>query len=536
MIGQSGMHINFKGLSRMLSWRSEIMSTLPKSAEPFSIVIFGATGDLAKRKLFPALYGLHRSRLLPPSFTVVGVGRSKRTSQEFQKAVRESIDTFSRLKVTDENDWNQFVSHFYYAMADVNHPKGYAAIKEIIEINEEKHHMPGNRMFYLAIAPNLFGTVSVNLKESGLTDTPGWKRLIIEKPIGHDYESAKHLNEQMKKTFAEEEIYRIDHYLGKEMVQNIDVLRFANSMFEPLWNHHFIECVQITASETVGVEDRANYYDHAGALRDMVQNHMLQMLMMVCMEPPSRLKTEAIHDEKIKVLRSLRRYSEEEAARFVVRGQYGPGRIKGQAVPGYRDEKNVNSESETETFVAAKLYVDNLRWAGVPFYIRTGKRMAEKATEIVIQFKEMPKNLYFNKNNDLGPNLLVINIQPVEGIQMVLNAKKPGTDDQIVPVAMEFCNNCDQGSPEAYESLIHDAIIGDQTFFTHWDEVSLSWKFIDPIRRAWNEGKDELHLYESGSWGPAAADRLLAEEGHAWWPVSRERNHRTVRANLVTNM
>ncbi|MFC7440912.1 glucose-6-phosphate dehydrogenase [Laceyella putida] len=505
--------------------------THSRVSEPFSMVIFGATGDLAKRKLFPALFSLYMNNLLPDAFRIVGVGRTQRTHEQFRQAVRDSVEQFARIKVTDEASWQQFIKNFTYAIADVKNPEGYSEIKSLIEGFESHHDVPTNRLFYLAIAPDLFATVSHNIKVNGLANTKGYKRLIIEKPIGHDYASAKEIDEQIKRTFSEKEIYRIDHYLGKEMVQNINVIRFANSIFEPLWNHHYIECVQITASETVGVEERAAYYDHAGALRDMVQNHLLQMLMMVCMEPPSRLKTEAIHDEKIKVLRSLRQYSEAEVGKYVVRGQYQAGVLNGKDTPAYRDEKNVDSASQTETFVAAKLFVDNLRWAGVPFYVRTGKRMGAKATEIVIQFKEMPKNLYFNKNNDLGPNLLVITINPDEGIHMVLNTKKPGSDNQIIPIAMEFCNNCEQGTPEAYESLIHDAIIGDQTFFTHWEEVSLAWEFIDPIRRAWDQNLYPLDFYESGSWGPESAHRLLAEEGHQWWPVTKERQHRIIKAN-----
>lgn len=502
-------------------------------AKPFTMVLFGATGDLAKRKLFPALFSLYKNKFLPEHFRLIGVGRSTRDHEAFRQSVRESIDSFGRLKVADENEWQQFIQHFYYAVADVTNPEGYKGIKDLVEEYENKYQVPPNRLFYLSLAPDLFATVSTNLRLSGLTETGGWKRLIIEKPIGHDYDSAKKLNEQIKQTFTEQEIYRIDHYLGKEMVQNIEVMRFANSLFEPIWNNHYIESVQITASETVGVEDRASYYDHAGALRDMVQNHMLQMLMMVCMEPPSRLKTEAIHDEKIKVLRSLRRYTEEEAGKYMIRGQYVDGEINGKPVPAYRNEKNVDPGSMTETFVAGKLFVDNLRWAGVPFYIRTGKRMPEKMTQIIIEFKEMPKNLYFNKDNNLGPNLLVISIQPQEGVNLILNAKKPGSDNQVMPISMEFCNNCEQGSPEAYESLIYDAIIGDQTFFTHWEEVSLAWKFIDPIRRAWDENRHPLTFYRSGSWGPQEAHDLLAANGHVWRPAIAKDISRIVKANEV---
>ncbi|MDN4594334.1 glucose-6-phosphate dehydrogenase [Polycladomyces subterraneus] len=485
--------------------------------EPFVMVIFGGTGDLARRKLFPALYGLFRDKKLHERFAVIGVGRRPITMDEFRDTVRKAIDEHSRLE-REEAGWADFVARFYYQPLNVKDVSAYAQLGALMERLENEWNLPGNRLFYLAMAPDLFGTVSMNLKVSGLTETNGWKRLIIEKPFGHDYASAKELNDQIRQTFAEEEIYRIDHYLGKEMIQNIEVIRFANSLFEPLWNNRYIDNIQITASETVGVEERAAYYDKAGALRDMVQNHILQMIMMVAMEPPSRLVPEAIHDEKVKVLRSLRRLAEEEVNQYMVRGQYQAGVLDGRAVPGYREEENVDPHSLTETFVAGELYVDNFRWSGVPFYIRTGKRMAQKSTEIVIQFKEMPKNLYFNKNGDLGPNLLVISINPVEGLHFVLNAKKPGADNEVVPIAMAFCNDRG-GSPEAYERLIGDAIEGDKTFFTHWDEVSLAWKFVDPIRRVWDlQDESTLHPYRAGTWGPDAAHQLLSRRGAHWWP------------------
>lgn len=495
----------------------QCVARIERELHPFTMVIFGATGDLAKRKLFPALYGLYQSGLLSQSFSVIGTGRSRRPQADFQAAVRDSVETYGRLPIGSEQEWGEFVSHFDYVSVDVNDVHTYQMLHDVVTSKEKKYGIPGNRMFYLAIAPDLFGPVSTNLKHSGLTETAGWKRLIIEKPFGHDYESAKLLNEQIQHTFSEQEIYRIDHYLGKEMVQNIEVIRFANTMFEPLWNNRYIDNIQINASERVGVEERAAYYDRAGALRDMVQNHILQMLMMICMEPPSRFVTEAVRDEKVKVLRSLRRYSEEEVTQYFVRGQYTKGTIRGKEVPGYREETGVSPDSTTETFVAAKLFVDNFRWAGVPIYIRTGKRMPQKSTEIVIQFKEMPKNLLFNKNNDLGPNLLIIRINPVEGIDLILNAKKPGADDDVIPISMEYCNNCDKGSPEAYERLLHDVIQGDSTFFTGWDEVSLAWKFVDPVRRAWDKETSSLHWYEAGTWGPVQAKDLLAADGRQWW-------------------
>nr|WP_327860108.1 glucose-6-phosphate dehydrogenase [Aneurinibacillus thermoaerophilus] len=506
------------------------LSTQQETIPSFIFTIFGATGDLAKRKLFPALYSLYREKQLRCNFAVIGVGRKNIDSFEFRTWVKNSIAEFSRLSLCAGEEWEQFAARFSYISFDVKDTAKYAALRSLVEAKEQENKLSGNRMFYLAIAPQLFGTVATNLKESGLTNTKGWKRLIIEKPFGHDYTSAEALNEEIKRSFAEEEIYRIDHYLGKEMVQNIQVIRFANSMFEPLWNNRHIDNIQITASETVGVEDRASYYDRAGALRDMVQNHMLQMVMMVCMEPPSRLKTEAIRDEKVKVMRALRRFSEEEVDRHIVRGQYIAGTIGGKSFLGYREEPDVNPASTTETFVAAKLYIDNFRWADVPIYIRTGKRMPEKLTEIVIQFKELPKRLYFNKNNDLMPNLLIFRIQPNEGITLLLNAKKQGTDSQIIPIGMEYCNDCEAASPEAYESLLHDAILGDSTFFTRWDEVALAWKFIDPIRCAWDKDPCSLAEYEVGTWGPVEAHELLQKDGKRWWTGSDHRERKTIRA------
>ncbi|MGZ4112164.1 MAG: glucose-6-phosphate dehydrogenase, partial [Tumebacillaceae bacterium] len=475
------------------------VSTREEAYQSFAMVLFGATGDLAKRKLFPALYGLYRGGLLNPKFAVVGVGRSPMEPGTFRAYLRESIQKFGRVEIKDDQDWNEFVEHFDYLALDVNDANAYAPLLEMIQKREEQYAMPQNRLFYLSLAPDLFGPVAINLKQAGLTDTTGWKRLIIEKPFGHDYQSARELNEQIQQSFREEEIFRIDHYLGKEMVQNIEVIRFANSLFEPLWNNKYIKNIQITAAETVGVEERASYYEHAGALRDMVQNHILQMVMMVCMEPPSTLKTEAIRDEKVKVLRALRRYHEDEVDNYVVRGQYIAGKMDGKPMPGYREEHNVLPDSLTETYVAAKLHVDNFRWAGVPIYIRTGKRLPKKTTKIVIEFKEMPKYLYFNKEGNLNPNLLVIRINPEEGISLILNAKKPGAEDDVAPIALDFCNNCANESPEAYERLFFDAIEGDSTFFTRWDEVSLAWKFVDPISRAWEKApRNTMSFYEAG--------------------------------------
>jgi glucose-6-phosphate 1-dehydrogenase len=498
----------------------EWMEKQNQEHQPLLFVLFGATGDLAKRKLFPALYSLHKERLLPEQFAVVGVARGENSDEGFRSDVLSAIQKYARHDVHEQEDWEAFSKHFYYFPLDVRQKDGYTGLKDLSDKLDQQYNIPGNRIFFLAMAPEFFGTVASNLKAAGLTGTPGWKRLIIEKPFGHDLPSAQQLNQEISAAFAEEDIYRIDHYLGKEMVQNIEVIRFANTLFEPLWNNRYIDNIQITSSETVGVEERAGYYEKSGALRDMVQNHMLQMVMMMAMEPPSRLKTEAIRDEKVKVLRSLRRYTPDEVRQHVVRGQYAAGSIQGKAVPGYREETGVDPQSRTETFVAAKLYIDNFRWAGVPFYIRTGKRMARKSTEIVVQFKEMPKYLYFNKEGTLGPNLLVIRVNPVEGMHLLLNVKQPGTEGGITRVAMDFCQNCEYGNPEAYERLLYDAMHGDSTFFTRWDEVSLAWKFVDAISAAWESNADDLRTYAAGTWGPEEANQLLQRDGFHWWPVS----------------
>lgn len=492
------------------------MSILNQS-KPFTLVLFGATGDLAKRKLFPAIYNLYLSNQLPEHFTVIGASRTPRTHEQFREAVHNSIQEFSRKKIQDEKKFSQFLKSFFYNTTDINDVATYQGILSICK-DRESRAIPANRLFYLSVGPELFGRVATNLNKTGLTKTTGWKRLIIEKPFGYDYDSAQELNAEIKKTFTEEETYRIDHYLGKEMVQNIEVIRFANSFLEPLWNHQYIENIQISASETVGVEERSGYYDEAGALRDMVQNHMLQLLMMVAMEPPSRFDEIAIHEEKTKVLRAIRRVPKEQMAEYVVRGQYGEGKIKGKSLPAYRQEKNIPKSSTTETYVGLKFMIDNHRWAGVPFYIRTGKRMPVKATEIVIQFKELSQSLYSRDTKGLGPNLLVIRINPNEGVHLFMNTKQPGTFQQMKPVTLHYQDEAKE-IPEAYESLIQDAIVGDRTFFTHQDEVSHAWEITDPIYEAFQENIVPLSNYPSGSWGPTAADQLLAVEQDHWWAV-----------------
>lgn len=389
---------------------------LPKAI----IIIFGATGDLAKRKLFPSIYRLYQSGKISEEFAVVGVARRPWTNETFRENVKDSVEN----AVSVNSDLTSFTSHFYYHPFDVSNQSSYHSLKSLLSDLDEKYQTEGNRVFYLAMAPEFFGIIANNLKEHGLKDTNGWTRLVIEKPFGHDLASAQKLNDEIRTAFDEEQIYRIDHYLGKEMVQNIEVIRFANALFEHLWNNRFISNIQITSSESLGVEDRGNYYETSGALRDMVQNHMLQMVALLAMEPPIKLTTDEIRSEKIKVLRALRPIQENEVDSYFVRGQYTKGIINGKEVIGYREEANVDPDSNTETFVAGKILIDNYRWAGVPFYIRTGKRMKEKSTKIVVEFKDIPMNLYFKKESDRVPNLLVIHIQPDEGITLHLNAKK----------------------------------------------------------------------------------------------------------------
>lgn len=486
------------------------------------LYLFGATGDLAKRKLFPAIYSLYREGRLRENFAVIGIARRQRTNEQFREEVFRSIAEFGRHKADMNEEWLRFAEHFEYKSMNINDLAQYEELRALSERLDAKFAVGGNRLYYLALAPELFGPVAENLKEGGMLESGGWQRLVIEKPFGYNLPSANLLNEQIRKVFREEQIFRIDHYLGKEMVQNIEVIRFANAFFEPLWNNRHIANVQITLSETVGVEERGGYYDKSGALRDMVQNHALQMVAMIAMEPPSRLHPEDIRDEKVKVLRSLRKYETlQEVRNNVVRGQYTAGVLAGKDVPGYREEVG-NPDSLTETYFASRVFVDNFRWAGVPFYIRTGKRLPVKTTEIVIEFKSLPEQLYFAKAHKLEPNLLVFRVNPMEGVYLRMNAKKPASDFSITPVSMDFCQNCVVGlnTPEAYERLIHDAIRGDSTYFTRWDEVAAAWAFVDPIAEAWEKDSGDLHRYEAGSWGPYGAKQLLENDGFHWWPVN----------------
>jgi glucose-6-phosphate 1-dehydrogenase len=488
------------------------------------IVIFGATGDLAKRKLYPSIFNLYKKNKIDEEFAVVGVARSELSNEVFRDNVISSITNNSNSE--DDELIKKFSKHFYYLPFDVTNANSYQQLKHLLTDLEKDFEVPGNRLFYLAMAPEFFGTIAKNLKAEGVTETSGWTRLVIEKPFGHNLPSAQKLNDDIRQAFAEEDIFRIDHYLGKSMVQNIEVIRFANAIFEPLWNSRYISNIQVTSSETLGVEDRGKYYEKSGALRDMLQNHMLQMVALLAMEPPISLTDEEIRSEKIKVLRAIRPLSDKDVSKSFVRGQYRSGYVKGEEVIGYRDENNVDPQSNTETFVAGKVFIDNFRWAGVPFFIRTGKRMALKSTKIVVQFKDLPMNLYEKKGQQNYPNLLVINIQPDEGITLIMNGKKIGPTSETTRVSLDYSNDHvnDVNTPEAYERLIYDCMLGDATNFTHWDEVGLSWSYVDAISKVWESNKAiDFPNYEAGSMGPKDSDRLLAEEGFHWWPIEKNK-------------
>ncbi|MBP1971518.1 glucose-6-phosphate 1-dehydrogenase [Virgibacillus natechei] len=482
------------------------------------IVIFGATGDLAKRKLFPSIYRLYQSGKISEDFAVIGLARRSWSNEILRDKVGESIeDAFS-----SREDLEHFKSHFYYQSFDVTDSGSYQGLNDLILELEGMYHTEGNRIFYLAMAPEFFGTIAINLKTYCLKDNAGWARLVIEKPFGHDLPSAQLLNNQIREAFDEDQIYRIDHYLGKEMVQNIEVIRFANGIFEHLWNNRFISNIQVTSSESLGVEDRARYYDHSGATRDMVQNHMLQMVALLAMEPPIKLTTDEIRSEKIKALRAIRPIKSDEVDESFVRGQYDDGVLNGEQLHGYREEAEELANSNTETYVAGKIMIDNFRWAGIPFYIRTGKRMAEKSINIVVEFKDIPMNLYHQDESDRNPNLLVINIQPNEGITLYLNAKKTGHGSVAQPIQLSYNNNGAHSinTPEAYEKLLYDCMLGDATNFTHWDEVAYSWSYIDSILQAWEKKEPDFPNYASGSMGPKEADELLEKNGHHWWSIT----------------
>jgi glucose-6-phosphate 1-dehydrogenase len=494
---------------------------LERTAEPCTVIIFGASGDLAKRKLIPALYRLVQERVLPAEFAIVGLGRTPMTDEEFREKMKAAVLEFSEAKSVDEEVWRSFAEGMHFLPSNIDRPECYGELAQMLERVDQERGTQGNRLFYLSVAPEFYAEAVKQLGEAGLTkQDKGWVRVIIEKPFGTSLESARELNQQILKHLDEKQIYRIDHYLGKETVQNLLVFRFANGIFEPMWNRQYIDHVQITNAETVGVEGRGGYYEKSGVVRDMIQNHVFQVLSLVAMEPPSSLSAEDVRDEKIKAMHSARQFTPERVRQECVRGQYGPGSIGGKPVPGYREEKGVVADSTTETYAMVTMWFDNWRWSGVPFYIRSGKRLAKRVTEIAIQFRAAPHQLFGKATEDLSPNQLVIRIQPDEGITLRVAAKVPGQVTRIRDVNMDFRYGASFGVQlaEAYERLILDCILGDSTLYARKDMTERGWELVTPILDEWAARKDEANFpnYEAGSWGPEESFSLLQQQGRHW--------------------
>jgi glucose-6-phosphate 1-dehydrogenase len=494
---------------------------LERVPDPSVLVLFGGTGDLAHRKVLPALYQLWRTNLLPHEFVLLAIGRRPYTDETFRTEIRASLDQYSRVLPVEEDAWRTFAERICYQHLDFADPAGFDALTARLDALDRERGTRGNRLYYLATQPSQFADIAGQLGRAGLDHElhdGGWRRIVVEKPFGHDLDSARRLNRELGKVFRESQVYRIDHYLGKETVRNLLVFRFGNGIFEPLWNRRYVDNVQITVAESIGIESRGAFYEETGASRDVLQNHLLQLVSLIAMEPPARFEADALRDEKVKVLRAITT-TPGEAETDVVRGQYGPGWVAATQVPGYRQEQDVDTASETETFVAARLMIDDWRWSGVPFYVRTGKRLPKRATEIAIQYREVPHRLFKDEGVEPDANLLAIRIQPDEGIMLRFGAKVPGLGLDVRSVTMDFTYGSafSVDSPDAYETLILDALQGDASLFTRADEVEEAWGIVDPIVEAWADGPaPDFPNYEAGSWGPAAADELLAREGRRW--------------------
>ena len=487
-----------------------------RHAPPCVVVIFGASGDLTRRKLLPALYRLYLDRRIPANTSILGISRTPMSDEQFRERMRASVAEFLEGGSLDEASWREFASGLFYLAGDLNEPPTFETLTTRLGEIEESRATAGNVLFYLSTLPSHYDPAVQGLGRAGLARGNGWRRLIVEKPFGHDLATAQDLNHRLHRVFPESEIYRIDHYLGKETVQNILAFRFGNGIFEPLWNRRYVDHVQITGAESIGVEGRGAYYQEAGALRDMIQNHLLQVMATVAMEPPAAFEPNAVRDERAKLLRSIRILKPEEVALDAVAGQYGPARVGGEELPGFRQEPGVDAGSRTDTYAAATFFVDNWRWAGVPFYLRTGKRLPKRVTDIVIQFHSAPHSLF--PGNQLMPTLLILRIQPEEGISLRFLSKVPGERMTLRPVSMDFNYGASFGehSPSAYETLLVDAMAGDATLYTRQDMVEASWTAVQPILDAWAARQFEFPNYDAGSWGPAAADQMLARRGHAW--------------------
>jgi glucose-6-phosphate 1-dehydrogenase len=492
----------------------------PHTSPPCVLVIFGAAGDLTKRKLIPALYNLKKSNLLPDNFAVIGVARAVMDDEEFRRRLQDDLHEFASEDI-DPDAWQWLAERLYYLSGDFDDDQTFVRLKERLGTIDGERKTQGNFFFYLATAPDYFAPVVQRLGSVGLTraEEDHWRRVVIEKPFGRDLESARKLNQDLKEILNENQIYRIDHYLGKETVQNILVFRFANGIFEPIWNRRYIDSVHITAGEKVGVEERGGYYETAGTLRDMVPNHLLQLVTLTAMEPPVSFKANAVRDEQTKILHAIQCPTTEEAGRRAVRGQYDAGVIDGQPVPAYRDEPNVAPDSRVETFVALKLLIDNWRWADVPFYLRTGKRLAARDTEITIRFRRAPFVLFRDTPVDrLSSNRLVLHIQPDEGVTVRFGAKIPGPVMKIGAVEMDFDYEEYFGDTPStgYERLLHDCMMGDATLFQRADQVEAAWAVVAPIQAAWSAQPADLPKYKAGTWGPKEADELLERDGREW--------------------
>jgi len=494
---------------------------LERVPDPHVIVLFGATGDLSHRKVFPALAQLWRTNLLPDDWGVLAIGRRPYDDETFRADVADSLHKNCRIQLEPEME-RQFLSRIGYHRGDFSDSAMYDAINAKLEAMHLEQGAESNLLFYLATQPSAFPTIVAEIGRCGLDHEVhggGWRRIIVEKPFGRDLDSAKRLNREMLRVFREAQVYRIDHYLGKETVRNLLVFRFGNGIFEPLWNRRYVDHVQITVAESIGIEDRGSFYEETGAVRDVLQNHLLQLMSLVAMEPPATFEADALRDEKVKVLRAAGMMQRAEITRNIVRGQYGPGWVGGAAVRGYRQAPEVDPESETETFVAGRFEVDDWRWSGVPFYLRTGKRMAKRATEIAIQFRDVPHRVFAGMSSNPNPNLLAIRVQPDEGILLRFGSKVPGLGLEIRPVTMDFTYGASFSSdtPDAYETLLLDSMLGDQSLFTRADEVEAAWAIATPIHEVWVDSPaPEFPNYAAGSWGPDQATDLIERDGRHW--------------------
>jgi glucose-6-phosphate 1-dehydrogenase len=492
---------------------------LPRVPEPGVMVIFGASGDLTSRKLVPALYDLAAQRRLPLEFAVVGISRTGMSHEEFRDKLRKTLEE-QRVGEVSDDVWESFSNGVFYMPGDSKKTETYDELKGLLKELDRERGTQGNRAFYLSSSPSLFPAIVQHLGEAGMNEEKNgaWSRLVVEKPFGRDLRSAEELNAELQRYFDETQIYRIDHYLGKETVQNILALRFANGIFEPIWNQHFVDHVQITVAEDIGVGTRGAFYEEAGALRDIVQNHVMQVLCLTAMEPPVAFDAESVREEKVKVLKAVRPIPENEVEGYAVRGQYERGWVWGEEVPGYREEDDVDPESVTETFVALKVFVDNWRWAGVPFYIRAGKRMPKKATEVAIQFHASPHTPFARDDTEgLEPNVLVVRVQPEEGLSLKIGAKVPGSGFEVSSVNMDLLYGTAflEEAPDAYQRLLLDLMLGDPTLFIRADEAEGAWKILDPVMDHWSRERN-VSFYPAGTWGPGEADDLLSQDGREW--------------------